>query len=53
MLTWPRTQEILQLSIPEEYRSAVGTKETAFFSFNGVLRDDSTQEVVYSAELSL
>lgn len=39
-------QEILQLSIPEEHRNAVGSKETALFSFTGVLRDDATQEVM-------
>ena len=42
----PSMQEILQLSIPEEYQNTVGSKETAFFSFNGVLRDDATQEVI-------
>lgn len=39
-------QEILQLSIPEEYRDTVGGTEAALYAFTGVLRDDATQEVV-------
>lgn len=39
-------QEILQLSIPEEHRNAVGGQETVLYSFDAVLRDDATQEVL-------
>lgn len=38
-------QEILQLSIPEEHRNTVGGTDTVLYSFDGVLRDDATQEV--------
>lgn len=38
-------QEILQLSIPEEHRNTVGGNETVLYSFDGVLRDDASQEV--------
>lgn len=48
-----RMQEILQLSIPEEYRNAVGgSKENALYNFNGVLREDATQEVCSRVHLS-
>ncbi|CAM9773989.1 unnamed protein product, partial [Ectocarpus sp. 6 AP-2014] len=40
-------EEILQLSIPEEYRDTVGGTETALYAFTGVLRDDATQEEVF------
>ncbi|CAM9919705.1 unnamed protein product, partial [Ectocarpus sp. 12 AP-2014] len=42
-------EEILQLSIPEEYRDTVGGTETALYAFTGVLRDDATQEEVFHA----